>query len=156
MLRKPVYLTHEGYAKLEAELNHLKTVRRVEVANQIHQAKELADTVDNAEYDEAKNQQAFVEGRILTLEKLLRNAVLISSETSTEGIVRLGNKVGVLNQDGEEEHFTIVGSIEADPRNGKISNESPVGKALLERKVGEEIQVKVPTGMLRFTVIEIT
>ena len=154
MQKKPVYLTTEGLTKLEAELNHLRTVRRAEIANQIHQAKELADTVDNAEYDDAKNLQAFVEGRILTLERITKNAVIIAEEHATDS-VRVGVTVSLLSPEGEEENYTIVGSYEADPAMGRISNESPVGKALLGKSVGDEVQVQAPGGALRLTVIGI-
>ena len=154
MQRKPIYLTAEGLAKLESELNHLRTVRRAEIASQIHQAKELADTVDNAEYDDAKNLQAFVEGRILTLERLTKNAVIIAEEHATDS-VRVGATVTLVTPEGEEEHYTIVGSYEADPVKGRISNESPVGKALLGKSVGDEVQVLAPGGVLQLTVLEI-
>lgn len=154
MQRKPIYLTAEGLAKLEAELNYLRTVRRAEIASQIHQAKELADTVDNAEYDDAKNLQAFVEGRILTLERLTKNAVIIEEEHATDS-VKVGATVTLVTPEGEEEHYTIVGSFEADPAGGRISNESPVGKALLGKKVGDEVQVQAPEGVLSLTVVEI-
>lgn len=154
MQRKPIYLTAEGLAKLETELNHLRTVRRAEIASQIHQAKELADTVDNAEYDDAKNLQAFVEGRILTLDRLTKNAVIISEEHATDS-VKVGATVTLLTPEGEEENYTIVGSYEADPTMGRISNESPVGKALLGARVGDEVQAQAPEGMLRLTIIGI-
>lgn len=154
MQKKPVYLTAAGLAKLEAELIYLRTVRRAEIANQIHQAKELADTVDNAEYDDAKNLQAFVEGRILTLERLTKNAVIIAEEHATDS-VKVGTTVALLTNEGEEENYTIVGSYEADPIQGRISNESPVGKALLGKRVGDEVQVQAPEGSLRLTVIGI-
>jgi transcription elongation factor GreA len=154
MEKKPIYLTAAGLAKLEAELNYLRTVRRAEIANRIHQAKELADTVDNAEYDDAKNLQAFVEGRILTLERLTKNAVIIEEERATDS-VKVGSTVTVLTPEHQEERYTIVGSIEADPSNGRISNESPVGRALLGKKVGDEVQVQTPAGTLHLTIIEI-
>jgi transcription elongation factor GreA len=151
---KPVPLTPEGLAKLERELDYLRTVRRQEVADRIHQAKELASTQNNAEYDDAKNEQAFVEGRILTLEKMIQNAVIIEERHSSR--VELGSKVSVVNADGKEEHYTIVGSAEASPKDGRISNESPVGRALLGKSVGEEVQVQVPAGVLRLTVTTIS
>ncbi len=154
MQRKPIYLTAGGLAKLEAELTYLRTVRRAEIASQIHQAKELADTVDNAEYDDAKNLQAFVEGRILTLERLTKNAVIIAEEHATDS-VRVGTTVTLVTPEGEEEQYTIVGSYEADPVKGRISNESPVGRALLGKKVGDEVQVMAPGGVLQLTVVEI-
>jgi len=152
---KPVFLTPEGRAKLEAELNYLRDVVRPQVAERIHAAKEFSDTVDNAEFDEAKNEQSFVEGRILTLEKMLANSVIIESATAAPDSVRLGSRVTVVNQDGEEEHFTIVGSAEVNLREGKISNESPVGRALLGRHIGDEVEVAAPAGTLRFRILAI-
>jgi transcription elongation factor GreA len=154
MVSKPVPLTREGLAKLEQELEYLRTVRRQEVADRIHQAKELASTQNNAEYDDAKNEQAFVEGRILTLEKMVQNAVIIEERHSSR--VELGSTVSVVNASGKEEHYTIVGSAEASPRDGRISNESPVGRALLGKSVGEEVQVQVPAGVLRLTITAIS
>ncbi len=157
MVDKPVPLTKEGLAKLERELEHLRTVRRPEVADRIHQAKELASTQNNAEYDDAKNEQAFVEGRILTLEKTIQNAVIIDEkEAHTSGQVGLGSRVTLLGHDGKEQHFTLVGSAEADPKQGRISNESPIGQALLGKGVGEEVQVNAPKGILRFTITGIS
>lgn len=155
MAQKEVFLTPEGLEKLKVELEHLETVRRPEVAEQIHRAKEIGGTVDNAEYDDAKNEQAFVEGRILTLENMIKNAIMITDDKSHSGLVQLGSKVVVLNQDGEEENYTIVGSAEASPKDGKISNESPVGKALLGRKVGEKVAAQVPSGTLKLKLIAI-
>jgi len=153
MAEKQVPLTREGLAKLERELEYLRTVRRQEVAARIHQAKELASTQNNAEYDDAKNEQAFVEGRILTLEKMIQNAVIIQEHHST--LVELGCKVSVVTADGKDEHYHIVGSAEASPRDGRISNESPVGRALMGKSVGEEVQVQVPAGILRLTITAI-
>lgn len=153
MVEKPVPLTREGLVKLEQELEHLRTVRRQEVAGRIHQAKELASTQNNAEYDDAKNEQAFVEGRILTLEKMIQNAVIIEERHSTR--VELGSKVSVATADGKGQHYTIVGSAEASPKDGRISNESPVGRALLGKAVGQEVQVEVPAGVLRLTITAI-
>ena len=153
MVEKQVPLTREGLAKLERELEYLRTVRRQEVAGRIHQAKELASTQNNAEYDDAKNEQAFVEGRILTLEKMIQNAVIIQEHHST--LVELGCKVSVATADGKDEHYHIVGSAEASPRDGRISNESPVGRALMGKSVGEEVQVQVPAGILRLTITAI-
>jgi len=154
MPREKVYLTEEGLTKLKAELDHLYTVRRQEVAERIQRAKELTDTVDNAEYEDAKNEQAFVEGRIRTLEIMIKNAVVIPAESPSEQ-VRLGSKVTVQTQDGEQERYIIVGSPEADPSEGKISNESPVGKVLLGRRVGEEVEVRAPAGMLKLKIVTI-
>ena len=151
MVRKEVFLTPEGLGKLKAELEHLRSARRPEVAAQIQRAKELGSTVNNAEYDDAKNQQSFVEGRILTLEQMINNAVVIHSEKASLG-VNLGSRVTVRHDDGREEHYAIVGSAEVDPLEGKISNESPVGRALLGKKVGDVVKVAVPAGVLRLTV----
>jgi len=140
---KPTYLSREGEAALRAELEQLTNVRRFEVASRIHDAKEHGDLSENAEYEEAKNEQAFVEGRIQTLEGMLKTAVII--ENSGTEHVALGSVVTVESLDGEET-FTIVGSAEARPADAKISNESPVGRALLGRKPGETVVVKLPNG----------
>jgi len=155
MQDKPVPLTREGLAKLEQELEYLRTVRRQEVADRIHQAKELASAQNNAEYDDAKNEQAFVEGRILTLERMIQNAVIIEEHTGS-GRVELGSVVAVLTAEGHEEQYTIVGSAEARPKDGRISNESPVGRALLGKTVGDEVQVQVPAGILRLTITAVS
>ena len=156
MLDKPAPLTKEGYARLQQELDHLRAVRRPEVLTRIQQAKDLANFQHNAEYDDAKKEQAFVEGRIRTLEEILKNAVIIdAAEAQRAGCVQWGSAVTVVNYKGQVERYTIVGSAEADPSKGRISNESPVGRALLEKCVGDEVQVQVPAGLLRFTVTEI-
>ena len=140
---KPTYLSREGEAALRAELEQLMNVRRAEVAARIHDAKEHGDLSENAEYEEAKNEQAFVEGRIQTLEGMLKTAVII--ENSGTEHVALGSVVEVESNDGTET-FTIVGSAEARPAEGRISNESPVGRALLGRKAGETVTVRLPNG----------
>jgi transcription elongation factor GreA len=156
MTLKQTPLTKDGLAKLEEELEHLRTVRRPQVAKRIQEAKELASPQNNPEYEDAKNEQAFVEGRILTLEQLIQNAVLIDEEEAHHSSsVQLGSTVTVQNEKGQEEQYTIVGSAEADPKEGRISNESPVGQALLGKRVGEEVSVKVPAGTLRFTIVTI-
>jgi transcription elongation factor GreA len=153
----PVLLTQEGLGKLEEELEHLKTVRRPQVAERIRQAKELASTQNNAEYDDAKNEQAFVEGRILTLEKMVQDATIIDEEQAHHAKeVQIGSTVHVTEGQDKRAQFTIVGSAEADPKQGKISNESPVGLALLGKRVGDEVQVSVPKGVLRYTVTKIS
>ncbi len=149
------YITREGLTKLEAELGELRTVRRQEVAERIQKAKELGGTVDNAGYDDSKNEQAFVEGRILTLERITGNAIIIGGDAAHSDQVQLGGRVTLLNQNGGEEEYTIVGSPEADPAQGRISNESPVGKALLNKKVGEDVQVKTPAGTVTLTISSI-
>ncbi len=155
MPQKGSYLTKEGRSKLEAELEHLRSVKRVGVADRIQKAKELGGTVDNAEYDDSKNEQAFVEGRILTLERIIDSAILIGDEATHSDKVNLGAHVTVLNQNKAEEEYTIVGSAEADPGQGRISNESPVGKALLNKKVGEEVNVDTPAGTVTLTISSI-
>jgi len=155
MTEKKIMITQEGLAKLKSELEELLSVRRREVAGKIKRAREMGGTENNAEYDDAKNEQAFVEGRILTLENIVKNAGVIESP-ALPGVVELGNKVLIQNQDGKIDQFTIVGSAEANPVEGKISNESPVGQALLDRKVGDEVEVPTPAGMLKLTIIEVT
>ena len=157
MAEKAVPMTRDGLQRLEKELDHLRTVRRQEVAERIHQSKELASAQNNAEYEEAKNEQAFVEGRILTLENILQNAVVIDEEAAHHANrVQIGSRVKVTNQDGGELLYTIVGVAEARPAEGLISNESPVGRALLGKRVGDQIQIEVPKGVLRLTVTQIS
>ncbi len=157
MAEKAVPMTRDGLQRLEKELEHLRTVRRQEVAERIHQSKELASAQNNAEYEEAKNEQAFVEGRILTLENILQNAVVIDEEAAHHANrVQIGSRVNVRNQDGGETLYTIVGVAEARPTEGLISNESPVGRALLGKRVGDEVQIQVPKGVLRLTVTQIS
>lgn len=155
MAEKPVYLTADGLAKLRAELDHLLTVRRPQVASRIQQSKEFSSTSENADYDEAKNEQAFVEGRILTIENMLRNAAIIQEDHANHETVRLGSTVKVRTEDDEDEEYEIVGSAEANPRQGKISNESPVGRALLGRHPGDQVEIAVPSGLMKLTVVEI-
>ena len=154
MPAKQVPLTKEGLTKLQGELDQLLTVRRAEVAQRIHDAKELVGAQNTPEYEDARNEQAFVEGRILTLEAIIQNAEIIE-ETHDHQKVSLGSKVTVLNHKGERENYTIVGSAEADPKAGRISNESPVGQALLAKGVGDEVKVNAPAGVLRWTIVRI-
>jgi transcription elongation factor GreA len=151
---KEMFLTPEGKQKLEEELEYLCSVKRPQVAQRIRAAKEEGDIMENAGYDEAKNEQAFVEGRILTIESILKNAVLIEEEGPSDR-VRLGSRVTVVERGEEPETFRIVGSAEADPGNGLISNESPLGEALLGHEMGEEVAVNTPGGLLYFTIAEI-
>ncbi len=151
-----VLLTQEGLTKLEQELEHLKTVRRPEVAERIRQSKELTSTQNNAEFDDAKNEQAFVEGRILTLEQMITDATLIDEEHAHHATkVEVGSLVTVSEENKAGQEFHIVGSAEADPKEGRISNESPVGIALLGKRVGDAVQVNVPKGILRYTITKI-
>jgi transcription elongation factor GreA len=148
MSSKDIFLTPEGRRKLEEELEFLRNVKRPEVATRIQAAKAEGDVMENAGYDEAKTQQAFLEGRILTIENMLKNAVIIN-DAGPSDCVRVGSRVTIVEEGGEPETFRIVGSAEADPGNGKISNESPLGKALLNRIVGDMVEVRTPGGLLR-------
>ena len=152
MVGKQVYLTRQGFRKFEEELEHLKSEKRAEVAERIRKAKEFTDTVDNAEYDDAKAEQAFIEGRIKDLEYQLANAQIIDDHPAVD-FVRIGSRVTVLDPSGEEEIYTIVGSAEADPRQGYISNESPVGRALLGKRIGEQVDVVAPGGSFNLKVV---
>ena len=154
MNNKPTYLSREGLDKLRAELEEMTSVKRPEVAQRIHDAKEHGDLSENAEYEDAKNEQAFVEGRIQTLEALIKNATLIDENTSNDH-VQIGSTVKVSGPDGSQT-FTIVGSTEAKPAEGRISNESPVGRSLLGKKKGETVTVTVPAGDLDYKIVSIT
>ena len=154
-MAQPTYLTTEGLATLKAELEELRTARRQGVAERIQKAKEIGGTVDNAAYDEAKNEQAFIEGRILTLESLINTAILISKSSEPSEVVSIGSKVTVLNQKGHKDKYSIIGSAEADPAHGKISNVSPIGKALLGKRVGEVAEVNVPAGKIKLEIVKI-
>jgi transcription elongation factor GreA len=157
MAQKELILTYEGLKKLENELEKLKTVRRREVAERIKTAREFGDLSENAEYDEAKNEQAFIEGRIAELEHKLKNAKVIDEDDIGTDIVSIGSTVKV-KDDGLDEEFTyhIVSSAEADPMDDKISNESPVGAALISKKVGDKIIIDVPDGNVIMEIIEIS
>jgi transcription elongation factor GreA len=150
---KPTYISRDGLEKLRRELDETVSLRRPEVAQRIHDAKEHGDLSENAEYEDAKNEQAFVEGRIQMLEALIKNATIIDENHSIE-YVQIGSTVTVKGPDGEEA-FTIVGSTEARPVEGRISNESPVGRALLGRKKGDSVTVRVPAGDISYTVLGI-
>jgi transcription elongation factor GreA len=155
MVDKPTYLTAAGKRKLEAELEYLRTVRRPEVAKHIQEAKEGGDIMENAGYDEAKNEQAFVEGRILTLEALLARTEIIE-DPQPGGVVCLGSKVTVVEHDCAPEVFHIVGSAESDPVQGRISDESPLGRALLGHGVGDRVVVKAPNGPTDFEILDVS
>jgi transcription elongation factor GreA len=150
---KPVYLTAEGLTKLKAELNRLITAERPRVAARIHDAKLDGDISENAEYEDAKQEQSFLEGRIATLEAQLKNAEIIAKGNGDR--VDIGSKVVIKGSDGEET-FTIVGSAEAAPREGRISNESPVGAALMGHRKGEKITVQAPSGPIEYTLLKIS
>jgi transcription elongation factor GreA len=154
MDRQQTFLTSEGYDRLEGELHRLRKVKRQEVARRLHEALTEGDILENAELEDARNEQAFVEGRILTLETILRNAIIIE-ENGPRDSVGLGSRVTVVEGDEPPETYHIVGSAEADPIKGLISNESPLGQALMGRKVGETATVNAPAGLLVFEVVDI-
>jgi transcription elongation factor GreA len=154
MSEQPVFLTKEGYKKLEEELDFLCTKRRAEVAERLHDAMEGGELIENAEYESAKNEQAFVEGRILTLETMLSNAIMIE-EAGPQDVVRVGSKVGIQEADRAAEEYTIVGAAEANPLEGRISNLSPIGQALLGRKAGDEVRVNTPSGVIIFHILSV-
>jgi len=154
--QQEILLTKEGLARLEQELEMLKTQKRREVAERIKAARELGDISENSEYDDAKNEQAFIEGRIAALEKTLRRARVVSSDEAQDGAVVLGSRVRVRDLDlGEEMEYRVVGSAEADPSNNRISNESPVGKALMGHREGEIVSVKVPDGTIQLEILKV-
>jgi transcription elongation factor GreA len=154
MSSQAAYLTKKGRKKLEDELQHLRQVKRQEVAHRLHEAMEDGELIENAEYEAAKNEQAFVEGRILEIEHILATALEIKRARSKDS-VKIGSTVVVQEDGAANETYTIVGAAEASPKDGLISNESPLGRALLERKVGDRIQVDAPAGVLNFRVIKI-
>lgn len=146
-MAEPMVITSEGLKKLEDELEHLITVRRKEIAECIKQARDYGDLSENSEYDEAKNEQAVVEARITQIETMLKNIKVVDDKDFDANIVSVGSKVTVYDKEFEEEDsYVLVGSTEADPMNGKISYESPVGKALLGKKLGEEVVASTPDG----------
>ncbi|QWT55184.1 transcription elongation factor GreA [Christensenella sp. MSJ-20] len=148
-------LTAEGAQKLEEQLEYLKTVARKEIAQQIKVAREFGDLSENAEYDEAKNEQARIEGEIVELEKKLRGATIIDESTLDRSVVHIGAAVDLKDQAGKKFQFTIVGSTEADPLKGRISNESPVGAALLGHHKGDRVEVTTPAGVQTYTILAI-
>ena len=153
MSEKKIVLTYEGLKNLEEELHDLKTVRRKEVAEKIKEARGQGDLSENAEYDSAKEEQAEIEARIVVLEKMLRNAEVIDEEEIDKNVVSVGCKVKILDMEYNDElEFIIVGSAEADPSTGKISNESPLGSALLGNKVGETVEVDAPEGVVKYRI----
>jgi len=154
MAQRAVYLTPEGRKSLDQELAHLTKVRRREVAQRIHKANETGGTVDNAEYDEAKNEQAFVEGRIANLEVILYNAVVTPAGARGRDAVEFGSSVTV-SGGGAKRKYTVVGSAETSPHEGKISLESPVGQALIGHKVGDKVEVQTPAGVVSLTITKI-
>ena len=149
-----VLLTKEGLEKLQTELEQLKTVGRKEVADRLAEAVSYGDLSENSEYDEAKNQQAFIEGRILELEEQVKNAKIIEEGEAGKGVVQIGSTVTLLF-DGEQNEYTIVGSTEADPMLNKISNESPVGSAILGKKQKNKVKIKAPGGEFEYEIVKV-
>ena len=154
MTNQETFLTPEGYQKLEEELALLKNVRRPEVAAAIHEAKMDGDVSENAGYEEAKRQQAFLEGRIITVETMLKNAVIIEANGQSDTVI-LGSRVTVVEDGFDPETYTIVGSAEANPGDGRISNESPLGKALIGRKEGDRVTFETPGGRVEMKLLSI-
>ncbi|HEY0221897.1 transcription elongation factor GreA [Lactovum miscens] len=147
MAEKVYQMTQEGLERLEAELEELKLVKRPEVVERIKTAREYGDLSENSEYESAKDEQAFIEGRISTLESMIRSAEIVNSSSVAKNVVVLGKRVSILTEgEDEEETYQIVGTAEADPFSGKISNESPIARALIGRKKGDLVKVELPNG----------
>ncbi len=156
-MAKEIFVTEEGLKKLEEELEYLKTVERKKIAEKIKTAVSFGDLSENSEYDEAKNEQAIIEARIAELEEQLKNVRIVDASALTNDIVRVGLAVKIKNVDsGETEEYRIVGVTEADPFEGLISDESPIGKALLGQKVGTVIEVEIPLGMVKYKIMKIS
>lgn len=150
------FLTREGYQKLQEELDYLRTYKRQQIADRLHEAMEGGELIENAEYEDAKNEQAFTEGRIKELEILLANARVIADAPTAAELVQVGSKVTIQEEEGgESEVYTIVGVAEANPNQGKVSNESPLGKALLNHKQGERVQVEAPGGAFQVVIVKV-
>ena len=154
---KHVYLTKEGLEKLQQDLENMKTVRRKEVAERLKQAIGFGDLSENSEYDDAKNEQAFIEGEIQRMEEMLINVVVIEDGAKVDdGTITIGSKVVIrFVGDDEEEEYKIVGTVEADPMNTRISNESPVGKAIIGHKAGDIVDIEVPTGIVQYEIVKV-
>ncbi len=151
-----VLLTEEGYERLEEELNHLVNVKRREIAKRIKVAREFGDISENSEYDDAKNEQAFIEGRIKEIENMLRNARVVKEDEINDKTVNIGTTVRLQEKEsGEETTYTIVGSAESDPLEGKISNESPIGKSIIGHNIGDIVKVEIPAGIAEYEILAI-
>ncbi|NMD27489.1 MAG: transcription elongation factor GreA [Chloroflexi bacterium] len=148
------YLTREGFEKLQLELEELRNVRRKEIAVRLQEAMEDGEFIENAEYEDAKNEQAFVEGRIKDLELLLATARIIDEGENEQGLIQVGTTVTIQEEGYDPETYMIVGPAEADPILGRISNESPIGRALINRKVGETVKVEAPGGAFTVLIIK--
>ncbi len=149
------FLTRDGYRKLQDELDYLRTYKRQEIAERLHEAMDGGELIENAEYEAAKNEQAFVEGRIKELEILLAMARVIDETPPAADVVQVGSTVTIQEEGLEPEQYTIVGAAEANPAAGRISNESPLGKALLNRKIGEKVQVDAPAGTFVVSILKV-
>jgi transcription elongation factor GreA len=151
------FLTKEGFQKLADELEYLRTEKRAEVANRLHEAMEGGELIENAEYEAAKNEQAFVEGRIQELEMILATARIIDEKDKKEksGVAQVGSTITISEDNGDPEKYTIVGVAEANPREGKISNESPIGRTVLNHRAGEELFVEAPGGTFKVKIIKV-
>jgi transcription elongation factor GreA len=154
-MQKDVLLTPEGLQKLKEEIEYLSNDKRREVAERIKEAREFGDISENSEYDDAKNEQAMLEARIASLEDKLRSASVIDAKELSNDVVRVGSQVHVKDEDGKSHTYTIVGSTEADPANKRLSNESPVGKALIGRKKGDEVSVSAPRREIKLKITKI-
>ncbi len=155
-MAEQVMLTEEGFEKLKNELEYLETEKRREVAKRIKVAREFGDISENSEYDDAKNEQAFVEGRIQEIKNMLNNAHVVKDEEVTDKVVSLGTTVMLHDLDSDEKiSYTLVGSAESDPLNNKISNESPIGKAILGHAIGDQVKVETPAGEVEYQIISI-
>jgi transcription elongation factor GreA len=154
MVGNQTFITQDGYNKLIKELDALKKIKRKEISERIQEAQELGDLSENAEYVEAKNEQAFTEGRIQEIETLLKHATIIKEKRKSSSQVEVGSKIKI-QDDSEQKEYIIVGSNESDPAKGKISNESPLGQAFMGKKVGDIIEISIPRGAKAFKIIEI-
>ena len=150
-----IYLTAEGAAKIEAELKELTGPQRLALSRRLRDAIQMGDLSENADYHKAKEDQGFLEGRIQELEHLLRNAIVVENDSGPKNIVAVGRRVTVQEEDFEPEVFHMVGAQEADPRASKISNESPIGKALMGHRVGETVEAETPGGKIKFKILKI-
>lgn len=149
------YITKDGFVKLKNELNNLTNVERKKIAERIQEAKELGDLSENAEYAAAKEEQSFLEMRIMELDNVIKNAVLIDEQSRSKNIVNVGSTVRFEDESGQTREYQIVGSHEADPCACKISNESPIGRAFLGKKIGEAVEFQAPKGVVRFKILAI-
>jgi len=149
------YLTEEGLANLKADLEELKGPKRNDLAKRLRVAIQQGDLSENADYKTAKEDQGFLEGRIQEIEIMLRNVVIISEASSSDGVIAIGSKVRIEEEGREPVDYLMVGATEADPRNGRISNESPIGMALLGHRAGESVEVETPAGVLTFKIAKV-